>query len=155
MTIPLHTFKPTGDPCVDHENYFRDPSNPRVQPEDWFSRNPHVLSHDPEKIAREAIPFLTEERAPQRSGIYFLVYKERIVYVGKARSIYSRLESHFWRSDKKFDRYWCFGGIPYDWLTQAEGFYIKRCKPYWNSASVPYNPILDKIAKRVPTTEES
>ena len=133
MTIPLHTFENTDDPCVDLEY--------------WFARNPDVLSHSPEKIAREAVKFMDVQRAPQRCGIYFLIKGDRIVYIGKAQSIYKRVEDH-WRMGKSFERYWCFGGIPYMWLGHAEGYYIKRCKPFLNVERVPYDPILDKIARK-------
>lgn len=148
MALPLHTFELTGDPLVDHENYFRAQLGPSIDHDDWFERNPHVLSHLPSKIIRESVKFISDDRAPQDSGIYFLIDKENIVYVGKARNIYTRLEDHHWRSHKRFDRYWCFGGIPYIWLGQAEGYYIKQCKPFWNVAHVPYSAALDKLAKK-------
>jgi hypothetical protein len=148
MPIPLHTFAPTGDPLVDHENYFRAGLGPRVDPEEWFEKNPAVLSHRPAEIIRDSIKFLTEERAPCERGIYFLIHRDQIVYVGKAQNIYGRLESHYWRTHKRFDRYWCFGGIPYDWLGHAEGFYIKICRPYWNISEVRYSKALDRIAKQ-------
>lgn len=149
MAIPLHTFEPTGDPFVDDLNFLLE--NPTEMPllSDWFRENSHLLQYTSEQIIEEAMPYAFRRApwgtpGPSGNGIYFLVNEGKIAYVGRAMGISSRLASHF-HSRKQFTHYWAFGGIPYDWHSHVEGFYINRFEPYLNSATVPYSRDLDKI----------
>jgi hypothetical protein len=141
VAIPLHTFEPTGDPCVDDLAYRLYGKFPLLK--DWFGRNSHVLKYTPDEITAESEPYQWRG-GPSDPGIYFLVNDSKIVYIGKALSIAERLRNHF-MTGKRFSHYWCFGGMPYEWLGDVEGFYIKRCRPALNKMHVIYSRDLDKI----------
>lgn len=143
MAIPLHTFGPTGDPCVDDLNHRLTGEFPTLR--DWFAVNAGVLKHPPENIIADSEPYFAFS-PPAEPGIYFLIDAGRIVYIGKALSIVERLSAHRY-ARKPFTHYWCFGGVPYEWLGHVEGFYIKRCRPRLNSMHVSYSRDLDSIAK--------
>lgn len=142
MALPLHTFEPTGDPFVDDLNFcLLGGEMPLLK--DWFTRNAHVLRHEAASVLADSEPY-RYKCGPSEPGIYCLIADGRIEYVGKALSISSRLRDHAMRG-KRFDRYWGFGGMPYEWLGHVEGFYIRRFKQRWNSANVIYNSALDEI----------
>ncbi|CDY79510.1 hypothetical protein BGLT_02291 [Caballeronia glathei] len=145
MAIPLHTFEPTGDPIVDDFNFFRVGAND-FSYDGWFTANAHVLLHTGEEIIRDAEPY-TRGDGPNCWGIYVLISNNEIAYVGRAMRIYERLMAHQ-RSGKVFDRYWCVGGIPYDWLGSVEDHYVRRLKPYLNAMKTSGNIILERIAKK-------
>lgn len=145
MTIPLHTFEPTGDPIVDDFNFFRAGTHD-FSYEGWFKANAHVLLHTAEEIISDAEPYKLGD-GPNAWGIYILVSDNEIAYVGRAMTIYDRLRAHR-RSGKVFDRYWCFGGVPYDWLDHVEKHYIWHLKPRVNVLRVyGASPRLERIAK--------
>lgn len=62
------------------------------------------------------------------SGVYFLVSKQRVVYVGQSVSVYSRIASH---KDKDFD---CFAFVPCSLtaLDKLESLYIHFLLPALN-----------------------
>lgn len=129
MTIPWHTFEPTGDPMVDERDYFQRSSV--ISPFDqWFVQNICTLLHTSEEIIRDAEPYRNGD-GPETYGIYVLVSGDEIVYVGRALAVYERLRVHR-RNGKIFERYWCVGGIPYDYLGSVESYYIHRLKPSMN-----------------------
>jgi hypothetical protein len=132
MPIPLHTFAPFDGPCVLFEK--------------WFEDNPHVLFHTKEEIIRDAEKY-EWDLGPSEPGIYFLIQGDAIAYVGRALTIRDRLKAHH-EKGRQFDRYWCFGGMPDDWQSHLEGFYIKRMKPFMNIATVSYDPFLNDVSKR-------
>lgn len=144
MAILLHTFEPTGDPCVDDLNHRLSGEMPTLRA--WFSENPDVLKHAPETAVAESEPY-RRRAGPSEPGIYFLINDSKIIYIGKALSIAERLQKHN-LTGKPFSHYWCFGGVPYEWLGHVEGFYIKRCRPALNKMGVPYSRDLDKIANK-------
>ncbi|CAB3784135.1 hypothetical protein [Pararobbsia alpina] len=146
MTIPLHTFEPTGEPCIDSDMYLRLGGEAKVDFAHWFGLHHSVLSYTAEHIAREAVVYDGVERGPFEKGVYFLLHGDRIAYVGRSQCIANRLLVHY-MNNRPFNRYWCFGGIPLDWLGHVEGYYIKRLKPFLNSKLEIYSPVLDKVAK--------
>ncbi|MEX3667992.1 hypothetical protein AB3X82_07290 [Paraburkholderia phenoliruptrix] len=102
---------------------------------DWFKDHPEVLTHSEDVIVRSARRYERyggDHTPPTFHGIYFLVHSGEIVYVGKTESIGSRLAAHWLR--KKFDSYWCFGDVPYEWLEYIENLYIMRILPRLNRA---------------------
>lgn len=147
MVIPLRTFEPTGDPCVDDLGHRLYGKFPLLR--DWFSANAHVLKYRSDEITAESEPFHFCA-GPSEPGVYFLVNDSKIVYIGKALSIAERLRNHY-LTGKQFSHYWCFGGMPYEWLGHVEGFYIKRCRPALNRMPVFYSSDLDKIANKKET----
>lgn len=148
MPIPFHTFDDTGDPMVDDFHFF-EKSDRCHSYTDWFKANPHVLMHTADEIIRDADPYKQGDGANGR-GIYVLVSENEIAYVGKALTVWERLRSHR-RSGKEFDRYWCFGGVPYAYLEYVEEYYIRRLKPYLNKVygrgTAGWKCQLDRIAE--------
>lgn len=100
---------------------------------DWFRDHPELMDYSVDGIVRNARKYTRyggDHTPTTEEGVYFLVNAGEIVYVGKAESINSRLASH-WLT-KKFDSYWCFGGVPYEWLEYIENLYIRRLHPRLN-----------------------
>lgn len=149
MAIPLHTFEPTGDPFVDDLAFrlYHPGKAPTLK--NWFACNAAALSHAPATIVTESEPY-SHLAGPSEPGVYFLIDGAKIVYIGKALSIAERLRNHR-MTGKAFSRYWCFGGVPYEWLGHVEGFYIARCRPALNRMGVPYSRDLDFIAEKETT----
>jgi hypothetical protein len=147
MAIPLHTFEPTGDPFVDDQQECR---GEWPVYEDWFKENIRILRYTKTQIIEDSVEYILyggPNPAPNEPGIYFLINGREIAYVGKAKNspISYRLRDHFMRG-KQFNRYWCFGGVPYDFIDGVEGFYIAKMKPYLNVAHVIYPGELDEVA---------
>ena len=103
--------------------------------------NSRCLQYDAGHILSNGEPYKRRD-GPANHGIYFLINENRIVYVGKALGIWMRLDQHAIQG-KLFSHYWCFGGVPYDWLRHVEGFYINRFRPAYNLDHVIYNKALD------------
>lgn len=115
---------------------------------DWFRDHPEVLHHTKDHIVREARQYQRyggDHEVPSFHGVYFLVDSGEIVYVGKAQAVCNRLCEHWLR--KKFDSYWCFGEVPYEWLEYIEHLYIQRLQPRLNrGGSFKRLPNLGEIA---------
>ncbi len=62
------------------------------------------------------------------SGVYFLVSKNEIIYVGQSVNVFSRISQH---KDKKFDRY-VFIPCAVDALDKLESLYIHYLQPRMN-----------------------
>lgn len=63
------------------------------------------------------------------TGIYFLYYGDKLVYIGKSVSIPARIQSHKDENVKHFD------SVKYvltDDLDEAEKFFIKKYNPFYN-----------------------
>lgn len=67
--------------------------------------------------------------APLLCGIYFLLYRGRVVYVGQSTNILTRLGKH--ARDKQFDAF-SYIQFPQDQLTKQEKRYIKKFYPCLN-----------------------
>lgn len=106
---------------------------------EWFRDHPEVMGHTADVIVSQARRYQRyggDHSPTTDEGVYFLMDAGEIVYVGKTESINARLGDH-WRS-KKFDSYWCFCGVPYEWLEYIENFYIRRLRPRLNGRH-PFN----------------
>jgi hypothetical protein len=67
-------------------------------------------------------------------GIYFLVKKNRVVYVGQSIRPVARIYDH--RKDKEFDRVYLLP-VPRFCLDQIEGFFIRKLNPVLNTGDRP------------------
>lgn len=77
---------------------------------------------------------------PRRTGrIYFLVYHNRVVYVGQTMMLPARLMSHREDEYKKFDRAF-FLEVPDDMLDEIERHYIRLFTFYWTGKVMPHLP---------------
>lgn len=59
-----------------------------------------------------------------RLGIYFLVHKDLIVYIGKSSNVLARLGAH---TNKQYDRVY-FLSTPAEWVHYWERHYIQQFK---------------------------
>ncbi len=95
-----------------------------------------------EEIVKESLPY------EQATGVYFLINNGRIVYVGQAVCVHSRLRAH---SDKNFDRY-AYIACPVEMLNKLESLYIHCLRPELNGnavdgqkfAPIPLNKLLQE-----------
>ena len=65
-------------------------------------------------------------------GVYFLIYRNEIVYVGKSNKVHRRIQQHVKNNIIVFDRWYC---MKYDDMFiagQRENEYIKLFKPKYN-----------------------
>ena len=136
MPIPTHTFESEKpDP---HTGYYEPWKRERVVPIAWLNKNyPRFLYH-PSRIVKDAESY-EHWGGPHESGIYFLIDRGEIVYVGLSKYIRTRLAQHF-DNDVQFTHFWCFGGIPPTFLEDVELFYIHALEPPLN---VKYPPLCE------------
>ncbi len=97
---------------------------------------------------------ISQSVSPKRTrGIYFLIYRGEIVYVGQSGHIEFRLISHA-NGDKVFDRYTVidYGDVPQEDLNDAEADYIVEYAPVYNNGLPPNSKwaTLNMIKSRFP-----
>lgn len=128
MSIPQHTFE------FDGSSYLRYPEPPWQQakevPDVWFAENIGRFLFSRSHIVREAVPYAVNE-GPWKSGLYFLLCDDEVLYVGKSVEIMRRMNQHKAKG-WPFNRYWCFGGIPELYIEHVEAFYIYAFEPPLN-----------------------
>jgi predicted GIY-YIG superfamily endonuclease len=69
--------------------------------------------------------------APKRSGVYFLISQDKVVYVGQSTNVFQRIATHAYTSDKEFEAF-AFVNVPQDELLHVERHYIRSFKPALN-----------------------
>jgi len=67
-------------------------------------------------------------------GVYFLVKKDRVIYVGQSLHVYSRVNTHHNEGQKKFDS-WCYIPCERSQLNLLESLYIHFLQPEENGKS--------------------
>lgn len=90
---------------------------------------------------------LVEKLNDNTIGIYMLIKKEEVVYIGQSKNIKKRIPNHY---DKDFDAI-AFAECPKDFLDEIEETMIKRYKPILNIV------FITRIVARIPigfTAEE-
>lgn len=83
-------------------------------------------------------------------GVYFLIHRSQIVYVGMSTNVGARLREHRRDKTKDFDEF-SFMPCPIDEAARMEVFYIERLSPKYN---VKDNPLAIKKPKYQPTKRE-
>jgi len=68
-------------------------------------------------------------------GIYFLINREEIAYIGKSETVMQRVAQHDHDNRIQFDR-WCYQPVPIYWLNAAEKEFIERYQPKHNVSNV-------------------
>jgi len=63
--------------------------------------------------------------------IYFLIYRDQIVYIGKTNSGYNRILQHIRKGDKLFDSY-SYVTVPIEDADDLEFQYLNKFKPKLN-----------------------
>ena len=69
------------------------------------------------------------EALPAICGIYLLLIKDRVFYVGQSVNVYSRLAQH--RTERQFDKA-MFIEVKQRDLARVEKFFILTLRPKWN-----------------------
>ena len=65
--------------------------------------------------------------------VYFLLYEEELVYIGKTNNLFSRLSAHIAEGKKTFDDYYiAIFDTDSDNLTHIERIYIEKYLPMYN-----------------------
>lgn len=84
---------------------------------------------------------------PKISGIYFLIYKGELIYIGSSDDIQKRFKTHRKYSFFKFDAFTIYP-LPYrsSGIIRTEMELIKKFKPKYNCQ---YNPDFEAGEKRV------
>ena len=143
MAIPLHTFE------FDDSEYLRYPEPPwklgAEIPDAWFSKHVYQFLYSPTHIAREAELYALNS-GPWKSGLYFLLINDEIVYVGKSVEIMRRLNQHK-NKGWSFNKYWCFGGLPELYIEHVEAFYIHAFEPPLNEKYPIPHPVIAPLIK--------
>lgn len=85
------------------------------------------------------INFSHKENKPMfgKSGVYFLFYKEDIVYVGQSKNIEERIKAHQADNEKNFNSWNCIY-LKHHQLNNTEAFYILSLLPIYNK-TIPKN----------------
>ena len=83
-------------------------------------------------VERHAAPF-DAHKPPHGTGLYFLVWRDLICYVGQAVDIAARLQQYAFREGRPIDRVATIIGLPKWSLTEFEHAYIRRFDPPWNA----------------------
>lgn len=83
-------------------------------------------------------------KKPVISGVYFLIYQTRIVYIGSSYDVYLRMETHKKNSRLRFNKYFIHPiytvlkvGKEKDALKELEKKYIIKYKPRFNFKDNP------------------
>ena len=97
-----------------------------------------LVSEEPQRKAmawsKERV-LIEARRAPDiLCGVYFLIKKGEVVYVGQSKQFYSRLMQHVHDDDKEFDSYTFIVCDPEE-VNALERNYIKRFKPRYNKTA--------------------
>lgn len=142
MPIPLHTFKFEGD------DLFLLPQEPwkglGVTPIKWLEQSFPRYLYTSDHIIKNADPYAFGD-GPNMGGIYFLIAESEIVYAGQSNTICRRLLQHR-KAQLPFSHYWCFGGIPQEFLEYVELFYIHTLELPLNNK---YPPLCEPVRSLV------
>lgn len=116
---------------------------------EWAAVHRDSLAFTPEEIVAASADWPEWDGPLDESGIYFLLRRGRVCYIGKANALITRLSQHS-RQRRPFDAVTVIAGIPQDWLTAVETAYLKAWNPPWNSArGTGYmrwcDPLVDKL----------
>jgi len=99
-------------------------------PIEWFRTNFLDFVYDKKYILANSVPYELND-GPNKGGVYFLIDKGIIVYIGQSNAICRRLMQHK-SSGLEFTHYWCFGGMPEFYVEAIEAYYIHKFQPTLN-----------------------
>ncbi len=85
-------------------------------------------------LAPEEIVLKSGRHTPS-VGVYFLIHKDSIVYVGQSKNVFSRVATHANEGVKVFDR-WCYIECEEGQLDLVESLYIHTIRPKMNIHSI-------------------
>ena len=90
---------------------------------------------DPKKILNQSKELY---KKPKINGIYFLIWKNKIVYVGSGNDVWKRIKAHRQTPTKKFTKYFILEcrekGLD---LFNMEAEYVRQWKPIYNKTGNP------------------
>lgn len=84
-----------------------------------------------ELLSREDILKLAEPFPSRRDGVYFLIKKDKIVYVGESIDVDKRIIQHIQEKKKSFDRF-AFIECGNEYICELEAEYIAKLSPVYN-----------------------
>ena len=98
---------------------------------EWFGRNLDRCVFGSPRVVQASAPVGALGDAPNTTGVYFLLHRGRVVYVGQTVNLPLRLASHAARG-RPFDAFACIAGLPQWALTTVEGDYVQSWRPAQN-----------------------
>ena len=120
---------------------------------EWIEENLERFVFPVDRILGEAKEYSWYDRDGEGCGIYFLIYNNEIVYVGKGVDICQRLQRH-WKTKPAWTHFWSFEGVPTEYLEQVEYFYIKWLNPALNAIERGRTEIADRLAEEMRNAAE-
>jgi len=85
-----------------------------------------------EYIDKEHKFIIENKKNYEKTGIYFLIKNNEIIYIGKTIELVRRLGNHLSEKEKDFDSYF-FMEFKEEELNAMEYFFIRKYKPKYNS----------------------
>jgi hypothetical protein len=132
---------------IESDEFLRWVSQPwaetKQNPWDWFYANSSRFLFSREHVLSSAVAYEPGD-GPNCGGIYFLIQRNEIVYVGISCEICARLVQH-WRAGRDFDRYWCIGGLTEGFAQFVETFYIHVFRPVSNEKYPHVNRLIQPL----------
>jgi hypothetical protein len=111
----------------------------------WSREHLTRLAFTPEQVIAAAVPSHGSEFAWHTSGIYFLVRRGRISYIGRANVLSERLRQH---RGRPFDAVTAIAGVPHTATPALEHAYVEAWQPSWNSARTHAGPFASEPLQR-------
>lgn len=99
----------------------------------WLRDQMRLLLHGSGAIVAASRPLA--DGVSSTPGIYFLIWKARVCYVGQASCIHARICEHG-TEGRPFDRVAIIAGLPKWAQTEIEHAYIAAWNPPWNSEGI-------------------
>lgn len=96
----------------------------------WSVKNPSSGENMPECLS--GVGGAERLEVVERGYVYFLIDKDKVVYVGQTKCTWpQRIDNHLREGQKVFDDVW-YVGVPIKELDNVEKKYIKKFKPKYN-----------------------
>lgn len=113
-----------------------------VSPHEWLKSNARDFMWSDKDIVTNAAPYEFGQ-GPDDTGIYFIVNKGKIIYVGRAKQISVRLAQHHDQCCFPVEHYFHIS-VPQTLCESVESYYINRIRPPENIAIPPPYMNLEK-----------
>ncbi len=122
----------------------------------WTAQHGAALVFGSDTVEQTAQPIESAIEQGWRSGLYFLVWRDLVVYVGISTNIAERLRAHLVEG-KPIERVAFMCGIPKPLLAGVEHAYANAWRPAWNAdVTRECNAYgLDKVRELIARTDKS
>lgn len=103
---------------------------------EFAHRKPQLVTEKLHEIATGGEKVLSENdileiQTPRISGVYFLIARGRVKYVGQSVDVHNRVATHRREKQERFDRA-VFIPVREALLLRVEALYIRLLRPEWN-----------------------